>query len=101
MPVAPYTTVSVPGSRPPPSIASSFGSPVETRAVMGGDSTLPVPWSRTGARRVPRAIRRALLDLIVRDLNNDLEPDAHNIAIIHHRDLPKTQNHNGELSIGE
>src|SRR3989304_2315785 len=33
MPVAPYTTASVPGSSPPPSISSSFPIAVETREV--------------------------------------------------------------------
>src|ERR1041384_5125132 len=40
MPVAPYTTVSVPARRSPPSIASSAGIPVDTRVLMKRDCTL-------------------------------------------------------------
>ena len=36
MPVAPYTTIRVPGSNPPPSISSSLELPVDTRVVMAG-----------------------------------------------------------------
>src|SRR5437763_1361066 len=53
------------------------------------------------AEREPRAIRRTLLDLVVRDLDDDLGPDAHGVAVIRRRDLPETRGHVGELSVGE
>src|SRR5439155_21534562 len=50
------------------------------------------------AEREPRAIRRALLDLIVRDLDDHPGPDAHGIAVVRRRDPLKTRGHVGELS---
>src|SRR6266700_7062022 len=47
IPVAPYTTQSVPGSKPPPSISSSRCRPVVTRAVTEGQS---IGATRGGAR---------------------------------------------------
>ncbi len=51
MPVAPYTTVTVPGRSPPPSIWSSCAMPLETRCVMKSDCTAQLDtFSRAGHR---------------------------------------------------
>src|SRR5215510_5358388 len=130
MPVAPYTTESVPGSSPPPSIASSLGMPVETRALIrwilhrvGGTSLgaelqlvemselveggrLPrgLVVAHTGdprePQRKPRGIGRAPLDLVVLDLDDDLRPDAHRVAVVRGGQLPQPPGHLHELRVG-
>src|SRR5215510_2911371 len=127
MPVAPYTTESVPGSSPPPSIASSLGMPVETRALIRrilhrvGGAALRlklalVEMPQLGERgRLPgrfvvthagdageaqgqlRGIGRALLDLVVLDLDDDLGPHAHGVAVVLGGQLPQPLGHLHEL----
>src|SRR5580765_3247023 len=48
-----------------------------------------------------RRIRRALLDLIVGDLDDDLGPDADRVAVVGDRERPQPLGHLRELSVGE
>src|SRR5262245_58092887 len=60
IPVAPYTTVSVPGKSPPPSIVSKRGKPVETRAA---DVTKSKDTDGSGARQRERRDSRGIASL--------------------------------------
>src|SRR5919197_2724422 len=135
MPVAPYTTASVPASRPPPSMSSSFIDPVLTRgpSAMAPECTLPFggcsalrlelslveplefgqSGGLTGRLVVPDAghageaegeagaVRRALLDLVVLDLDDHLGPHPHRVAIIAHGQMPEPFGHGRELAVGK
>ena len=79
---------------------------VET-AKLGERGGLPRPLVVTHARdageakREARRIRRALLDLVVFDLDDDLGSDLHRVAVVGHRERSQAFRHLHELSIGE
>src|SRR5262245_14910816 len=85
MPVAPYTTVSVPGRSPPPSIRSSRSSPIDTRSLMARDLTTrpsTLTHQRTG-RIIPGVVmttrpvwhlRGPPVSALIRELPSEFEP---------------------------
>src|SRR5436309_3309479 len=53
------------------------------------------------AQRVARGVRRALLDFVVLDLDDDRGPHAHGVAVVGGRELPESLGHLDELGVGE
>src|SRR4029450_11751756 len=46
-------------------------------------------------------IGRTTLDLVVLDLDDDLGPHAHGVAVVLHRQRPQSLGHRGELGVGQ